>query len=230
MSSQNTSKMLDTNKLHVKKKKTMKKSTKSASKYLEFLKNRDNLSKDKIPIDVISQNVDLNNNIMPQNIPDLDKPLNQSTINRAKLLENPKIDIKMPQSLTQSLTQSLQKSTKSNIKVVKVDDNVKQPKFTFNRSKKKIKVKTKKPKKKSEMKKSKKKTKKARKISFTVKKPKQSECEKFKQISGEIDTKNKDDMIKELKGKGISVSGKSNKLLKDVYMCVMDNNINIKRS
>ena len=222
MSSQNTSKMLDTGKLKVKKKKTMKKSSKSASKYLEFLKNRDNLSKDKIPIDVISQNVDLNNNIMPQNIPDLDKPLNQPTINRAKLLENPKIDIKIPQRL--------QKSTKSDIKVVKVDDNVKQPKFTFDRSKKKVKVKTKKPKKKSEMKKVKKKTKKARKISFTIKKPKQSECEKFKQISSEIDTKNKDDMLKELKGKGISVSGKSNKLLKDVYMCVMDNNINIKRS
>ena len=138
MSSQNTSKMLDTGKLKVKKKKTMKKSSKSASKYLEFLKNRDNLSKDKIPIDVISQNVDLNNNIMPQNIPDLDKPLNQPTINRAKLLENPKIDIKIPQRL--------QKSTKSDIKVVKVDDNVKQPKFTFDRSKKKVKVKTKKPK------------------------------------------------------------------------------------
>jgi len=227
MSSQNTSKMLDTGKLKVKKKKTMKKSSKSASKYLEFLKNRDQMSngnegKDKIPIDVISQNVDLNNNIMPQNIPDLDKKLNQTTIKRAKLLENPKIDIKMPKSL--------QKSTNSNIKVVKVDDNVKQPKFTFDRSKKKVKVKTKKPKKKSEMKKVKKKTKKARKISFTIKKPKQSECEKFKKISSEIDTKNKDDMLKELKGKGISVSGKSNKLLKDVYMCVMDNNINIKRS
>jgi len=36
-------------------------------------------------------------------------------------------------------------------------------------------------------------------------------------------------MIKELKEKGITISGKSNNLLKDIYFCVMNDNININK-
>ena len=48
-------------------------------------------------------------------------------------------------------------------------------------------------------------------------------------MKSEVDTKKSVDMVKELKDKGISISGKSNKLLKDVYMCVVNDNMNIKK-
>ena len=210
-------------KLKVKKRKTMKKSNKNnKNSYLEFLKKRKEMSEVKNPIDnIVSYNIELMENISPQNIPDIDKPLNQSTVNRVKLIENPKIDIKMPKSVESK-----------NIKKVYVKEGLEQPKFSFDKNLNKQKVDTtKKKNKKSEMKKSKKKKKtkrKSRKVSFTVKKPKKSECDRFKKINEEIDKKNDDEVDNILKGKGIKTTGKNRKLKRDLLKC-MDDKISVKK-
>ena len=205
-------------KLKVKKRKTMKKSNYSNS-YLEFLKKRKAMSKVKNPIDnIVSQNVELMGNISPQNIPDIDKPLNQISV---KSIENPKIDIKMPKSV--------QSKSDKNIKKVYVEEKLNKPKFSFDRSSKKD-IPKKKNKKKSEMKKSKKKKtkRKSRKVSFTVKKPKKSECDRFKKVNEDIDKKDDAEVDSILKGKGIKTTGKNRKLKRDLLKC-MDDKINVKK-
>ena len=194
-------------KLKVKKRKTMKKSNYSNS-YLEFLKKKKAMSKVKNPIDnIVSQNVELMGNISPQNIPDIDKPSNQIGV---KSIENPKIDIKMPKSV--------ESKSNKNIKKVYVEEKLDKPKFSFDRSSKKNTPK-KKNKKKSEMKKSRKKKKtkrKSRKVSFTVKKPKKSECDRFKKVNDDIDKKDDAEVDSILKGKGIKTTGKNRKLKRDL--------------
>ena len=205
-------------KLKVKKRKTMKKSNYSNS-YLEFLKKKKAMSKVKNPIDnIVSQNVELMGNISPQNIPDIDKPSNQIGV---KSIENPKIDIKMPKSV--------ESKSDKNIKKVYVEEKLDKPKFSFDRSSKKD-ISKKKNKKKSEMKKSrKKKTKrKSRKVSFTVKKPKKSECEQFKKANDDIDKKNDAEVDSILKGKGIKTTSKNCKLKRDLLKC-MDDKISVKK-
>jgi len=205
-------------KLKVKKRKTMKKSNYSNS-YLEFLKKKKAMSKVKNPIDnIVSQNVELMGNISPQNIPDIDKPLNQISV---KSIENPKIDIKMPKSV--------QSKSDKNIKKVYVEEKLNKPKFSFDRSSKKD-IPKKKNKKKSEMKKSKKKKtkRKSRKVSFTVKKPKKSECDRFKKVNEDIDKKDDAEVDSILKGKGIKTTGKNRKLKRDLLKC-MDDKINVKK-
>lgn len=205
-------------KLKVKKRKTMKKSNYSNS-YLEFLKKKKAMSKVKNPIDnIVSQNVELMGNISPQNIPDIDKPSNQIGV---KSIENPKIDIKMPKSV--------ESKSDKNIKKVYVEEKLDKPKFSFDRSSKKN-ISKKKNKKKSEMKKSrKKKTKrKSRKVSFTVKKPKKSECDRFKKVNDDIDKKDDAEVDSILKGKGIKTTGKNRKLKRDLLKC-MDDKISVKK-
>jgi hypothetical protein len=201
-------------KLKVKKRKTMKKSNYSNS-YLEFLKKKKAMSKVKNPIDnIVSQNVELMGNISPQNIPDIDKPLNQIGV---KSIENPKIDIKMPKSV--------ESKSDKNIKKVYVEEKLDKPKFSFDRSSKKDI-----PKKKSEMKKSKKKKtkRKSRKVSFTVNKPKKSECDRFKKVNEDIDKKDDAEVDSILKGKGIKTTGKNRKLKRDLLKC-MDDKISVKK-
>jgi hypothetical protein len=202
-------------KLKVKKRKTMKKSNYSNS-YLEFLKKKKAMSKVKNPIDnIVSQNVELMGNISPQNIPDIDKPSNQIGV---KSIENPKIDIKMPKSV--------ESKSDKNIKKVYVEEKLDKPKFSFDRSSKKNISK-----KKSEMKKSKKKKKtkrKSRKVSFTVNKPKKSECDRYKKANDDIDKKDDVEVDSILKGKGIKTTGKNCKLKRDLLKC-MDDKINIKK-
>ena len=206
-------------KLKVKKRKTMKKSNYSNS-YLEFLKKKKAMSKVKNPIDnIVSQNVELMGNISPQNIPDIDKPLNQIGV---KSIENPKIDIKMPKSV--------ESKSDKNIKKVYVEEKLDKPKFSFDRSSKKD-IPKKKNKKKSEMKKSKKKKKtkrKSRKVSFTVNKPKKSECDRYKKVNEDIDKKDDTEVDSILKGKGIKTTGKNRKLKRDLLKC-MDDKISVKK-
>ena len=208
----------------------MKKSTNSNNSYLEFLKKRKEMSNVKNPIDnIVSQNVELMGNISPQNIPDIDKPLNQSTVDRVKSIENPKIDIKMPKN-------------EKNIKKVYVKQGLSQPKFTFDRSskkdipkkksaKKKSEMKKKSAKKKSEMKKKSEKKKstkrKSRKVSFMVKKPKKSECDQFKKVNDDIDKKDDVEVDNILKDKGIKTTGKNRKLKLDLLK--ISDKINISR-
>ena len=208
-------------KLKVKKRKTMKKSNYSNS-YLEFLKKKKAMSKVKNPIDnIVSQNVELMKNISPQNIPDIDKPSNQSTVDRIKSIENPKIDIKMPKSV--------ESKSDKNIKKVYVEEKLDKPKFSFDRSSKKN-IPKKKNKKKSEMKKSKKKKtkRKSRKVSFTVNKPKKSECDRYKKVNEDIDKKDDAEVDSILKGKGIKTTGKNRKLKRDLLKC-MDDKISVKK-
>ena len=205
-------------KLKVKKRKTMKKSNYSNS-YLQFLKKKKAMSKVKNPIDnIVLQNVELMGNISPQNIPDIDKPLNQIGV---KSIENPKIDIKMPKSV--------ESKSDKNIKKVYVEEKLDKPKFSFDRSSKKD-IPKKKNKKKSEMKKSKKKKtkRKSRKVSFTVNKPKKSECDRYKKVNEDIDKKDDAEVDSILKGKGIKTTGKNRKLKRDLLKC-MDDKISVKK-
>ena len=216
-------------KIKVKRHKTMKKSTNSNNSYLEFLKKRKEMSNVKNPIDnIVSQNVELMGNISPQNIPDIDKPLNQSTVDRVKSIENPKIDIKMPKNVE---PKSEAPKKEKNIKKVYVKQGLSQPKFTFDRSSKKDIPKKKSAKKKSEMKKKsakKKNTKrKSRKVSFTVKKPKKSECDQFKKVNDDIDKKDDVEVDNILKDKGIKTTSKNRKLKLDLLK--ISDKINISR-
>ena len=224
-------------KIKVKKRKTFKKSNDmSKQSYLQFLKKRGK-SKSKTPVDdIVQKNVELiEQNIMPQNIHDVDKTLKQSTVNRVKLLKQPEIDIKMPKSV--------ESDRNKNMKSVFVQEGLTQPKFVFDRSSKpkssdKSKDKSKdkvvskpkkKNKKKSEMKKSKKKKtkRKSRKVSFTVKKPKKSECDRFKRQTEEIDKKDDVEVDTILKDKGIKTTGKNSKLKRDLLK--ISDKINIKK-
>ena len=222
-------------KIKMKKRKTFKKSNDMSKRsYLQFLKKR----KSKTPVDnIVEKNVELmEQNISPQNIHDVDKPLKQSTVNRVKLLEQPKIDIKMPKKV--------QSEKNKNIKSVFVEEDLKQPKFVFDRTDKSSDKKDKSSKNKSYDKKSKpfdkskqkkkkskpKKTKrKSRKVSFTVKKPKKSECDRFKKQTDEIDKKDDIEVDTILKGKGIKTTGKNGKLKRDLLKHVIDDKMNISR-
>ena len=217
-------------KIKMKKRKTFKKSNDMSKRsYLQFLKKR----KNKTPVDnIVEKNVELmEQNISPQNIHDVDKPLKQSTVNRVKLLEQPKIDIKMPKSV--------QSEKDKNIKSVFVEEDLKQPKFVFDRTNKssdkkdkssykkdKSSDKSKQKKKKSKPKKTKRKS---RKVSFTVKKPKKSECDRFKKQSEEIDKKDDIEVDTILKGKGIKTTSKNSKLKRDLLKHVIDDKMNISR-
>lgn len=214
-------------KIKVKKRKTFKKSNDMSKRsYLQFLKKRGK-SKSKTPVDdIVQKNVELmEQNITPQNIHDVDKTLKQSTVNRVKLLKQPEIDIKMPKSV--------ESDRNKNMKSVFVEEGLSQPKFVFDRSSKsndKVESKPKKKnKKKSEMKKFKKKNtkRKSRKVSFTVKKPKKSECDRFKRQTEEIDQKDDVEVDTILKGKGIKTTGKNGKLKRDLLK--ISDKINIKK-
>lgn len=104
-----------------------------------------------------------------------------------------------------------------NVKKFTVVESPVQPIFKINRketthSQKKTKIKKKK---------SKKSKRKPRKVSFTVKKT------RAKKIN--LKNKKSDEMLDELKNKGITVSGKSDRLVRDIYMCIMNDNIEIKK-
>jgi hypothetical protein len=221
-------------KIKMKKRKTFKKSNDMSKRsYLQFLKKR----KSKTPVDnIVEKNVELmEQNISPQNIHDVDKPLKQSTVNRVKLLKQPKIDIKMPKKV--------QSEKDKNIKSVFVEEDLKQPKFVFDRTNKlsnlssdkknkssdkknKSSDKSNKKKKKSKPKKTKRKS---RKVSFTVKKPKKSECDRFKRQTEEIDKKDDIEVDTILKGKGIKTTSKNGKLKRDLLKHVIDDKMNISR-
>ena len=223
MVNESLTKSLNKGVIKIKRKKTMKKNTSnSAKKYNEFLKKRRSMSNIKNPIDsIITQSVKDMKSI--PNIKAIEKPVNQKLITKVQSYDNPKIDIKMPKNIMPKV----EPKAKEKIKKVTVVEDMKQPVFSFDRSKK-LKQKKKYMKKKKSVKKKKTKRK-PRKITFTVKKTKKNTCDKFKKMKSEVQTKKTDDIVKELKEKGISISGKSNKLLKDVYMCVVNDNMNIKK-
>ena len=220
MTNGSLTKLLNQGVIKIKKKKTMKKnSSKSAKNYNNFLKKRRSMSNVRNPIDKIITNTVKDMKSAP-NLKMIDKPITQKLVTKVQSYNKPKIDIKMPKNI-------MPKTESNEIKKVTVVEDVKQPVFSFDRIKKQ-KRKKKYMKKKKSVKKKKTKRK-LRKITFTVKKTKKNTCDKFKKMKSEVEIKKTDDMVKELKNKGISMSGKSNKLLKDVYMCVVNDNMNIKK-
>jgi len=219
MTNGSLTKLLNQGVIKIKKKKTMKKPSNSAKNYNNFLKKRRSMSNVRNPIDKIITNTVKDMKSAP-NLKMIDKPINQKLVTKVQSYDKPKIDIKMPKNI-------MPKTESNEIKKVTVVEDVKQPVFSFDRIKKQ-KRKKKYMKKKKSVKKKKTKRK-LRKITFTVKKTKKNTCDRFKKMKSEVEIKKTDDMVKELKNKGISMSGKSNKLLKDVYMCVVNDNMNIKK-
>ena len=122
----------------------------------------------------------------------------------------------MKKNIKNTIKQNDELNIKSNIKKLKVVNNPIQPVFKINRKEntpkqKKTKIKNKKSRSKR----------KPRKVSFTVKKTRD------KKIN--IKNKKSNEMLDELKNKGITVSGKSDRLVRDIYMCIMNDNIEIKK-
>ena len=218
MTNGSLTKLLNQGVIKIKKKKTMKKPSSSAKNYNNFLKKRRLMSNVRNPIDKIITNTVKDMKSIP-NLKMIDKPITQKLVTKVQSYDKPKIDIKMPKNI-------MPKAEPKEIKKVTVVEDIKQPVFSFDRSKKQKKKRYMKKKKSVKKKKTKRKP---RKITFTVKKTKKNTCDKFKKMKSEVETKKTDDMVKELKNKGISMSGKSNKLLKDVYMCVVNDNMNIKK-
>ena len=70
-------------------------------------------------------------------------------------------------------------------------------------------------------------SKKNRNISIIINKNDNKENKENKKIIKNIKNKTNQDMIKELKNKGIYISGKSPKLLKDIYLYSLNDNIRI---
>ena len=69
----------------------------------------------------------------------------------------------------------------------------------------------------------KRKVRKARKVTFTIKaKDKTKKKERSKE-------KTKNEMMNELKDKGVTISGKSNSIIRNIYACVMNDNIQINK-
>ena len=219
MTNGSLTKLLNQGVIKIKKKKTMKKPSNSAKNYNNFLKKRRSMSNVRNPIDKIITNTVKDMKSVP-NLKMIDKPINQKLVTKVQSYDKPKIDIKMPKNI-------MPKAESKEIKKVTVIEDVKQPVFSFDRSKKQKRKKKYMRKKKSVKKKKTKR--KPRKITFTVKKTKKNTCDRFKKMKSEVEIKKTDDMVKELKNKGISMSGKSNKLLKDVYMCVVNDNMNIQK-
>ena len=218
MTNGSLTKLLNQGVIKIKKKKTMKKPSSSAKNYNNFLKKRRLMSNVRNPIDKIITNTVKDMKSIP-NLKMIDKPITQKLVTKVQSYDKPKIDIKIPKNI-------MPKAEPKEIKKVIVVEDIKQPVFSFDRSKKQKKKRYMKKKKSVKKKKTKRKP---RKITFTVKKTKKNTCDKFKKMKSEVETKKTDDMVKELKNKGISMSGKSNKLLKDVYMCVVNDNMNIKK-
>ena len=218
MTNGSLTKLLNQGVIKIKKKKTMKKPSSSAKNYNNFLKKRRSMSNVRNPIDKIITNTVKDMKSVP-NLKMIDKPITQKLVTKVQSYDNPKIDIKMPKNI-------MPKAEPKEIKKVTVVEDIKQPVFSFDRSKKQKKKRYMKKKRSVKKKKTKRKP---RKITFTVKKTKKNTCDRFKKMKSEVETKKTDDMVKELKNKGISMSGKSNKLLKDVYMCVVNDNMNIKK-
>ena len=219
MTNGSLTKLLNQGVIKIKKKKTMKKPSNSAKNYNNFLKKRRSMSNVRNPIDKIITNTVKDMKSVP-NLKMIDKPITQKLVTKVQSYNKPKIDIKMPKNI-------MPKTESNEIKKVTVVEDVKQPVFSFDRIKKQ-KRKKKYMKKKKSVKKKKTKRK-LRKITFTVKKTKKNTCDRFKKMKSEVEIKKTDDMVKELKNKCISMSGKSNKLLNDVYMCVVNDNMNIKK-
>ena len=209
--------------LNSKKSKKQVEKSPNSKKYKEFLDKKRKYSKKKNPINSIL----INNKI--KNKTNIKKKISWS-INKPPFKENknskPNISLTIKDDFNEEKPEEKsveEKPVEETFKKVNIEENVKDPVFKFDRSESKpVKKKTKKKSKK-------KKPKKNRKVSFFVKKSKKKDKETLKKLADNVNNKNSEDMIKELKEKGITISGKSNNLLKDIYFCVMNDNININK-
>ena len=225
-----------------KSKKNVEKSPNS-KKYKEFLDKKRKYSKKKNPINSILINNKIKNksNIKKKISWSINKPpfkenknskpnislTIKGDFNEDKTVEDKSVEDKTVEDKSVEDKSVEDKSIGApkieSLKKVNIEENVKDPVFKFDRSESKP------VKKKTNKKSKKKKAKKNRKVSFFVKKSKKKDKETLKKLADNVNNKNTEDMIKELKDKGITISGKSNNLLKDIYFCVMNDNININK-
>jgi len=225
-----------------KSKKNVEKSPNS-KKYKEFLDKKRKYSKKKNPINSILINNKIKNksNIKKKISWSINKPpfkenknskpnislTIKGDFNEDKTVEDKSVEDKSVEDKSVEDKSVEDKSIGApkieSLKKVNIEENVKDPVFKFDRSESKP------VKKKTNKKSKKKKAKKNRKVSFFVKKSKKKDKETLKKLADNVNNKNTEDMIKELKDKGITISGKSNNLLKDIYFCVMNDNININK-
>ena len=232
--------------LNSKKSKKQVEKSPNSKKYKEFLDKKRKYSKKKNPINSILINNKIKNksNIKKKISWSINKPSfkenknskpnisftikddfnedksNEDKSNEDKSNEDKSVEDKKEKSIKKV---SIGAPKTESLKKVNIEQNVKDPVFKFDRSESKI------IKNKTNKKSKKKKEKKNRKVSFFVKKSKKKDKETMKKLADNVNNKNTDDMIKELKEKGITISGKSNNLLKDIYFCVMNDNININK-
>jgi len=147
------------------------------------------------------------------------KKSNTKTPVQSILKKNVKQIMPSKKSITINTDKNQVKSINNkNIKSITVVENPLQPVFKINR-----KLEKKREFKKTKLKKKKNKSKKKpRKVSFTVRKKTKKKYIPHK-------SKNTDEMLDELKNKGVTISGKSNRLIRDIYMCIANDNIEIKK-
>lgn len=218
--------------LNSKKSKKQVEKSPNSKKYKEFLDKKRKYSKKKNPINSILINNKIKNktNIKKKISWSINKPpFKENKNSKPNISLTIKDDFNEEKPVEKSVEEKPEeksveeKPVEETFKKVNIEENVKDPVFKFDRSESKpVKKKTKKKSKK-------KKPKKNRKVSFFVKKSKKKDKETLKKLADNVNNKNTDDMIKELKEKGITISGKSNNLLKDIYFCVMNDNININK-
>jgi len=214
----------------------------NSKKYKEFLDKKRKYSKKKNPINsILVTNKTKNKTNIKKKIgwsinkpapkenknskPNISLKINEDIVNEEKPVEEKPEEKPKEKSEEKPVEEKPveEKPVEETFKKVNIEENVKDPVFKFDRSESKpVKKKTKKKSKK-------KKQKKNRKVSFFVKKSKKKDKDTLKKLADNVNNKNSEDMIKELKEKGITISGKSNNLLKDIYFCVMNDNININK-
>ena len=198
--------MEDINKLNFKiKKYSNKKNKKKSINYHNFLKKYKKRNADTI----IKDNIKKDNKEYVKNLKKSYSIKKKIKVNNDKLEPKPEINIKDD------------KDKNDTIKKVKIEENIIDPVFKINRTLKKnksTKRKKRKSKKKSKSKKSKSKSK--RKVSIDLSNTNKNQIN--------INNINNSDMLKELEKKGIILKNKSNKLIKDIYACIITDNLNIK--
>ena len=197
--------------INIKKKKSPKNRTDSHKKYKEFLMNKNKLKSVKNPINTLMKN----------------------SLKQTNKLRIPKVDRKV------KFVDTIKPHISIDTKKVIIEKDPFQPIFKIDRDKisnmdetkidkisnmdeTKIDLKLKKTKKKR-TKKKRRKARKARKVTFTIKsKDKTKKKERYKE-------KTKNEMMNELKNRGVTISGKSNSIVKNIYACVMNDNIQINK-
>jgi hypothetical protein len=226
---------ININNLNVKKdkKKTLKKS-KNSINYNDFLKkHKKNKSLDNIIINTINNSDKKYKKKLKKSfkkpkrvkisdskpeikiIEDIIENKEKDSLKKIKIgeTENKERDNKEIDNLKKIKIGETENKEIDNFKKIKIEENIVQPIFKINRKYTKIKSKKKKGGKN-------KKSKKSKKVTFEINNKKENK---------KIDNITDKEMLESLNKNGIKLSGTSKKLIKDIYMCIIDEKIIIKK-